>query len=172
MESREITIRIATAADADTIHDAMVGIATIMGEREKVASTPDDIRRYGFGETPAFEALLAEVDGSSAGVCVFFPSFSTYQGRPGVYVQDLFVPAQFRGLGVGAKLLQRLAAVTRERGGCYIRLSVATQNSRAQAFYTRLGLARSDTEQIHAAYGKDFSALAEAGDRYPKAGDT
>ncbi len=69
----------------------MIGIATIMGEREKVVSTPDDIRRYGFGENPAFEALLAEVDGAPAGVCVFFPSFSTYQGRPGVYVQDLFV---------------------------------------------------------------------------------
>jgi GNAT superfamily N-acetyltransferase len=172
MGSREITIRFATADDAETIHDAMVGIATIMGELKKVVSTPDDIRRYGFGEKPAFEALLAEVDGSPAGVCVFFPSFSTYQGRPGAYVQDLYVPDQFRGLGVGAKLLQRLAAVTRERGGCYIRLSVDTQNLKAQAFYARLGLAHSDAEQIHAAYGKDFSALAEAGDRYPKAGDT
>ena len=159
-----ITIRFATIDDAQTVHAAMVGIATVMGQLKKVVSTPDDIRRYGFGEKPAFEALLAEVDGSPAGVCVFFPSFSTYQGRPGAYVQDLYVPDQFRGLGVGAKLLQRLAAVTRERGGYYIRLSVDTQNSRAQAFYTRLGLGRSDTEQIHAAYGKDFSVLADAGD--------
>ena len=167
-----LTIRFATADDAQTIHRAMIGIATIMGERERVVSTPDDLRRYGFRENPVFEALLAEVDGSPAGVCVFFPSFSTYQGRPGVYVQDLYVADQFRGLGVGAKLLQRLAAVTRERGGCYIRLSVDTQNLKAQAFYTRLGLGHSDTEQIHAAYGEDFSALADAGDRDAQAGDT
>ena len=172
MGSREVTIRFATVDDAETIHRAMIGISTIMGEREKVVSTPDDIRRYGFGEKPAFEVLLAEVEGSPAGVCVFFPSFSTYQGRPGVYVQDLHVPDQFRGLGVGAKLLQRLAALTRERGGCYIRLSVDTQNFKAQAFYTRLGLAHSDTEQIHAAYRDDFSALADAGDRDAQAEDT
>ena len=171
MGSKGITIRFATVDDAETIHRAMIGIATIMGEREKVVSTPDDIRRFGFGEKPAFEALLAESDGVPAGVCVFFPSFSTYKGRPGVYVQDIFVDEQFRGLGVGVKLLQRLAALTRERGGCYIRLSVDTQNFKAQAFYTRVGLAHSDTEQIHAAYDVAFSALADAGDRDAQAED-
>jgi ribosomal protein S18 acetylase RimI-like enzyme len=160
-----LTIRFATADDAEIIHDAMVGIATVMGEREKVVSTPDDIRHHGFGEKSAFEALLAEANGASAGVCVFFPSFSTYRGQPGVYVQDLYVPDRFRGLGVGAKLLQRLAAVTRERGGCYVRLSVDTDNLKAQAFYSRLGLAHSKSEQIHAAYDEAFSALADAGDR-------
>ena len=166
MTKREaITIRFATVDDAETIHGAMIGIATIMGEREKVVSTPDDIRRFGFGEKPAFEVLLAEAAGMPAGVCLYIPSFSTYHGRPGVYVQDLYVPDQFRGLGVGARLLQRLAAVTRARGGCYIRLSVDTQNFKAQGFYTRLGLTHSDTEQIHAAYGDEFSVLADAGDR-------
>jgi ribosomal protein S18 acetylase RimI-like enzyme len=171
MGSKGITIRFATVDDAEAIHRAMVGIATIMGERERVVSTPDDIRRFGFGEKPAFEVLLAEGAGVPAGVCVFFPSFSTYKGRPGVYVQDIFVDEQFRGRGVGVKLLQRLAALTRERGGCYIRLSVDTQNFKAQAFYTRVGLAHSDTEQIHAAYDVAFSALADAGDRDAQAED-
>jgi ribosomal protein S18 acetylase RimI-like enzyme len=58
--------------------------------------------------------------------------------------------------------LQRLAAVTRERGGRYIRLAVDTANFRAQAFYTRVGVKHSDTEQIHAAYDGDFDALADA----------
>jgi GNAT superfamily N-acetyltransferase len=159
-----LRIRLATIGDAEIIHSAMIGIATIMGEREKVVSTPDDIRRYGFGDRPAFEALLAETNGAVAGVCVFFPSFSTYQGRPGAYVQDLFVNDRFRGQGVGAALLQRLAAVTRERGGRYIRLAVDTGNVHAQAFYERVGLRLSDTEQIHAAYREDFDALADAGD--------
>jgi GNAT superfamily N-acetyltransferase len=156
------TIRFATVDDVEAIHRAMIGIATIMGEREKVVSTPDDIRRFGFGEKPAFEALIAEADGQCAGVCVFFASFSTYRGEPGVYVQDLFVEPAMRGSGVGAKLLHRLAAVTRERGGRYIRLSVDVRNAGAQAFYTRLGIKHSETEQIHAAYGEDFAALADA----------
>jgi ribosomal protein S18 acetylase RimI-like enzyme len=157
-----LVIRFATARDAETIHGAMLGIAETMGERDKVVSTPDDIRRFGFGENPAFEALIAVANGVAAGVCVFFPSFSTYRGCRGAYVQDLYVAPEMRGLGVGARLLRRLAAVTRARGGCYIRLSVATGNAAAQTFYTRLGLAHSGHEQIHAAYDAEFSALADA----------
>jgi ribosomal protein S18 acetylase RimI-like enzyme len=157
-------IRPATIDDAETIHAAILGIAEAVGEPHKVKSTPDDIRRFGFGPNPAFEALIAEVEGVFAGLCLFFPSFSTWQGRPGVYVQDLFVAKEFRGLGVGEKLLKRLAAVTRARGGRYIRLSVDTGNLRAQAFYERLGLRLSGAEHIHAAYREDFDALADAGD--------
>jgi ribosomal protein S18 acetylase RimI-like enzyme len=165
MTSRNpLRIRPATIDDAETIHFAILGIAEAVGEQHKMKSTPDDIRRFGFGPTPAFEALIAEVDGVFAGLCLFFPSFSTWQGRPGVYVQDLFVAKDFRGLGVGEKLLKRLAAVTRKRGGRYIRLSVDTANHRAQAFYQRLGLRLSDAEQIYAAYREDFDALADAGD--------
>jgi ribosomal protein S18 acetylase RimI-like enzyme len=159
-----LRIRPATIDDAESIHAAIVGIAEAVGEQHKVKSTPDDIRRFGFGQTPAFEALIAEVEGVFAGLCLFFPSFSTWQGRPGAYVQDLFVAKDFRGLGVGEKLLKQLAAVTRARGGRYIRLSVNTGNLRAQAFYQRLGLRLSDAEQIYAAYREDFDALADAGD--------
>ena len=72
---------------------------------------------YGFGEQPAFDALIAEVDGDFAGMCLFFPSFSTWRGRPGVYVQDLFVEERFRGAGVGVALLRGTAALSRARGG-------------------------------------------------------
>ncbi|NGO53659.1 GNAT family N-acetyltransferase [Allomesorhizobium camelthorni] len=165
MTSRDhISIRPATIDDAETIHAAILGIAEAVDELHKVKSTPNDIRRFGFGPNPAFEALIAEVEGVFAGLCLFFPSFSTWQGRPGVYVQDLFVAKEFRGLGVGEKLLKRLAAVTRARGGRYIRLSVDSGNLRAQAFYERLGLRLSGAEQIHAAYREDFDALADAGD--------
>ena len=160
-----IRIRFANADDAETIHAAILGIAETVDELHKVKSTPDDIRRFGFGPQPAFEVLIAEEDDVFAGLCLFFPSFSTWHGRPGVYVQDIFTAEKFRGHGVGEKLLQRLAAVTRKRGGRYIRLSVDTGNLRAQAFYQRLGLRRSDSEQIHAAYREDFDALADAGDQ-------
>lgn len=157
-----ISIRFATVEDAGNIFSALVGIAETVKERHKLKSSVDDIRRFGFGEAPAFETLIAEIDGRFAGCCLYFASFSTWFGRPGVYVQDFFVAEEFRGRGVGERLLRRLAAVTRRRGGCYIRLAVDTENHRAQAFYTRLGIKHSDTEQIHAAYDKDFEALADA----------
>ena len=93
-----------------------------------------------------------------------FASFSTYRGRPGVYVQDLHVEPRYRRLGVGAKLLQRLAALTRTRGGIYIRLSVDARNTAAQGFYDRIGIVHSAGELIHAAYDEAFDALADAGD--------
>jgi ribosomal protein S18 acetylase RimI-like enzyme len=158
-----IRIRPATIDDAEAIHAAILGIAEAVNELHKVKSTPDDMRRFGFGPNPAFDALIAEVDGVFAGLCLFFPSFSTWHGRPGAYVQDLFVAKEFRGHGVGEKLLKRLAALTRERGGRYIRLSVDTGNRRARAFYERIGLRLADAEQIYAAYREDFDALADEG---------
>ena len=160
--SPKLTIRFAGVEDADDIYASLVGIAETVKELHKLKSTADDIRRFGFGEAPAFEALIAEIDGRFAGCCLYFTSFSTWIGRPGVYVQDFYVADEFRGQGVGERLLQRLAAVTRKRGGRYIRLAVDTQNHRAQAFYTRVGIKHSDTEQTHAAYDRDFEALADA----------
>lgn len=158
----EISIRFATVEDAEDIFSALVGIAETVKELHKLKSSVDDIRRFGFGETPAFEVLIAEIDGHFTGCCLYFPSFSTWIGRPGVYVQDFYVADEFRGKGIGERLLQRLASVTRKRGGCYIRLAVDTQNFRAQAFYARAGIKHSDTEQIHAAYDTAFHALADA----------
>lgn len=162
MTDELVTIRFATMEDADDIFSALVGIAETVKELHKLKATVDDIRHFGFGEAPAFETLIAEIDGRFAGCCLYFASFSTWFGHPGVYVQDFYVAEAFRGRGVGERLLQRLAAVTRQRGGCYIRLAVDTQNYRAQAFYTRVGIKHSETEQIHAAYGEDFAALADA----------
>lgn len=158
----EISIRFATVEDAEDIFSALVGIAETVKELHKLKSSVDDIRRFGFGETPAFEVLIAEIDGRFAGCCLYFPSFSTWIGRPGVYVQDFYVADEFRGKGIAERLLQRLASVTRKRGGCYMRLAVDTQNFRAQAFYARAGIKHSDTEQIHAAYDTAFHALADA----------
>ena len=124
-----LTIRFATAEDVETIHRVDDRHRQTVGEREKVVSTPDDIRRFGFGEKPAFEALIAEVDGRLRRLFASSsPVSRPIAARPGVYVQDLFVePVNSRARASAARLLQRLAAVTRERGGCYIRLSVERQ---------------------------------------------
>lgn len=163
----KIRIRLAVADDAEAIHRGLVGIADTVNERHLVESTVDDIRRYGFGEKPAFQVLIAEADGAFAGMCLFFPIFSTWMGRPGVYVQDLFVEAAFRGQAVGERLLRRTAALCHQAGGVYLRLSVDTGNAGAIRFYERTGIRHSDTEQTHKITGEPFIALAAADDSNP-----
>lgn len=157
-----VSIRPATVADAAYIHSALLGIARTVNELDKVRCEVADLIEYGFGSDPHFETVIAEVDGMPAGICLFFPSFSTWLGRPGVYIQDLYVEDTHRGLGIGAKLLRRVAAIVRDRGGIYLRLSVDTENYVAQGFYNRLEIKFSDTEQVHAAYDDAFLNLAAA----------
>lgn len=153
-------IRAAVSSDAEAIHAALLGIAEAVGETGGVRSTADDIRRHGFGDDPAFEALVAEADGVVVGLCLFFRSFSTWTGRPGAYVQDLHVAPAMRGRGVGEALLRRLAAIARGRGWAYVRLSVDAGNLAAQAFYQRVGMSWSPKERIFTAAGEAFEALA------------
>ena len=155
------TIRRAVEADAGIIHALVVELAAAIGMSGKVASSIEDIREQGFGADPAFEALIAERDGAPVGLCLFFESFSTWDGRRGVYVQDIYVSEAARGLGLGRRLLAEAAAISRARGGSYLRLSVEAENHRAQAFYRRVGLAWSASERIYQVRGDDFAALAQ-----------
>lgn len=158
----DIVIRHGTIDDVDTIHAALLKLGTHIGAHQEITSTPDDLRRYGFGEKPAFSTLIAEVGGEFAGLCLHFPIFSTWMGRPGVYVQDLYVDDRFRGRKIGEQLLRRAAAECRKDGGVYLRLSVDTDNEGAKAFYERLGIAWSSYEQTQKIIGEAFFAFADA----------
>ena len=81
-----------------------------------VVASEADLQRFGFGPERHFEALLAFLDGEPAGFALFHPRFSTWLGRPGVYLEDLFVTQAARGKGVGRRLMIRLAAIAVERG--------------------------------------------------------
>jgi ribosomal protein S18 acetylase RimI-like enzyme len=155
-----MTIGLATSEDADLIHAGLLTIARHLGSEGKVTSTPQDIRRHGFGAQPAFSVLIARIGGDFAGMCLFFPSFSTWRGQKGAYVQDIAVEERFRGTGVGVALLRHTAAHVRMGGGTYLRLSVDAKNVSAQQFYERMGLEWSKDERIHVAYGDAFEALA------------
>ena len=102
------------------------------------------------------------MDGEFAGLCLHFPIFSTWMGRPGVYVQDLYVEDRFRGRRIGERLLRRVARQCRKAGGVYLRLSVDTDNATAKAFYERLGIAWSSYEQTQKIVGDAFFAFADA----------
>ena len=103
-----------------------------------------DLRLHGFGPQPRFEALLARVEGRPAGMALFAPSFSTWLGKPGLYLEDLFVSDWARGIGVGRRLLARLAAIAVERGCGRLDLAVLDWNP-ARDFYHRLGFEHRET---------------------------
>ncbi|RWA62340.1 MAG: GNAT family N-acetyltransferase [Mesorhizobium sp.] len=157
-----VNIRLGRIDDAETIHAALLRMSGHAGAHQEITSTADDLRRYGFGEKPAFSTLIAEVDGEFAGLCLHFPIFSTWMGRPGVYVQDLYVEDRFRGRRIGEKLLRRVAKECRAAGGVYLRLSVDTDNETAKAFYERLGIGWSSYEQTQKIVGDAFFAFADA----------
>ncbi|PLP61187.1 GNAT family N-acetyltransferase [Mesorhizobium loti] len=159
-----VRIRPARAEDTDNIHAGLLGIAEAVGELHRMRSTPADIRRDGFGDRPHFQVLIAEIDSEFAGMCLYFPIYSTWRGRPGAFVQDLFVAEKFRGKKVGEKLLRRLARQVNDEGGAYLELAVDTGNVGAQRFYERIGIAHQDDDQVHRIIGDAFFAFAAARD--------
>lgn len=162
-----LTIRVGEASDSELIHASLVAMAQVMDKGAKITSTASDIRKHGFGDQPAFEVLIAEFDGTFAGLCLTFPSFSTWRGEPGIYVQDLYVDDAFRGRRIGEKLLRAVARRAKAKGAGYLRLSVDIDNKTAEAFYERLGITHSPSEHVHMIKGDAFDTFAASGAETP-----
>ena len=138
--SDEIRVREATPGDAAAILGFIKGLAAFEGEPETTVKTSEsDIRRHGFGAERHFETLIAELDGGPVGFALFYPNYSTWEGRPGLYLEDLFVDEQVRGRGVGQALMLRLREIAEERGWGRLDLAVLDWNP-AREFYQRLGM--------------------------------
>jgi ribosomal protein S18 acetylase RimI-like enzyme len=157
----EVRIRPGRPGDIQRIHQAILALAEHVGAPQQVTSTPADLMRHAFGAAPLFSAEIGEIGGEFAGMCLHFPIFSTWMGCPGVFVQDIYVEPKFRGSKVGEALLRHVARLSRAKGGGYLRLSVDTDNLGAQGFYNRLGIMRSEYEQIHRIMGDDFLAFCD-----------
>jgi GNAT superfamily N-acetyltransferase len=153
--TEKITIRCASEADCVLVLDFVRELAAYEKKPDAVIATADDLRRHGFGPQPRFETLIAELDGEPAGFALFLPDFSTWAGRPGLFLEDLFVRDWARGRGVGRALFARLAAIAIERGWAGLRLNVLDWNP-ARSFYHRLGLAHR-AEWL--SYGADEAVL-------------
>jgi GNAT superfamily N-acetyltransferase len=137
-------VRAATPADADTIVTLIQELATYENEPlSSVKITAEDVRRDGFGDRPRFEALLAGKDGRADGLALFFHNYSTWEGRAGIYLEDLFVRESARGQGLGQALLQRLAGIAVERDCKRLDLWVLHWNP-TREFYHRLGFRHMD----------------------------
>ena len=134
-----LTIRPSTASDVQLILDFIRELAQYEREPQAVTATEADLLRDGFRPDPKFRVLIAEWEGKPAGFALFFYNYSTWLGRPGLYLEDLFVRPEFRGRGIGKQLLVHLAQLAvRENCGRF-QWQVLDWNTPALEFYESLG---------------------------------
>ena len=134
-----LSIRFATPHDAETILHFIRALAEYEHEPNAVAVSAAELREQMGSDDPPFECLLAEYGGEAAGFALFFRNYSTWTGRPGLYLEDLFVSQEHRGQGVGGALMRQLKLIAAERGWARIDWSVLDWNTNAQSFYREHG---------------------------------
>jgi GNAT superfamily N-acetyltransferase len=163
--SPAISLRAATVHDVPVILRCIRGLAEYERLAHECVATDEQLRETLFGERPAAEVLLAEVDGSPAGFALYFHNYSTFLAQPGMYLEDLFVEPRYRGLGVGKALLSRLAALAVERRCGRLEWSVLDWNTDAIGFYEKLGARGMADWTVHRLTGDALLALAAEGSR-------
>ncbi|MEM7225949.1 MAG: GNAT family N-acetyltransferase [Pseudomonadota bacterium] len=155
----EVRLRDAEPGDASVILQMLRDLAEAVGEAEASEARLDDIERDGFGPHRHFETIIAEAEGRAAGMMVIFPTYSTYKGRPCLFVNDLYVAPWARGLGVGRLLMARACRLALIRGCCRVELHVLQDNP-ARSFYEGIGMVASE-ERVYVARGQAMEDLAE-----------
>jgi len=135
----DVAIRTATAADAEAIHAFIRGLAEYEREPDAVEVTPATLRRQLAAEPAPFECLIASVEGRDVGMALYYTTYSTWRGRVGVHLEDLFVSEAYRRRGVGEALVRHLAGLVEARGWGRLEWAVLEWNAPAIAFYERLG---------------------------------
>ena len=134
-----LRLRKAVAKDVPVILSLVRELATYEREPGSVTATESDLRRDGFSKNRKYRAIIAEWDGKPAGMALIFPYYSTWQGRSGIFVEDLIVKRRFRGKGVGLALMSQVARIALSDGGSGMRWEVHSWNKDAIKFYRQLG---------------------------------
>jgi len=154
-------IRPATPADVPIILELIRDLATYERAPSEVSATEEKLLQVLFGEKPVAEVLLASEDEAPVGFAVFFYNFSTWLGRPGLYLEDLFIRPEHRGKGYGRALLVDLAKIARDRGCGRMEWAVLDWNEPAIEFYKKLGARPLDEWKIFRLTGEGITRLAE-----------
>lgn len=161
MPTPDIHIRPAAVADVPLILAYVRELAAYEKLAHEVVADEAGLRRTLFGEHPAAEVLLAAADGAEAGFALFFHTYSTFLGLPGLYLEDLFVRPEFRGRGIGRRLLSTLATLALARGCGRFEWSVLDWNEPAIGFYRKLGARPMEGWTVWRLNGPDLVALSE-----------
>jgi GNAT superfamily N-acetyltransferase len=132
-------IRTAVPADIPQILAFIRALAAYEREPDAVTATEADLLRDGFGHNPFYFCMIADHDGQPAGFAFYFFNYSTWKGCPGLYLEDIFVQPEFRGLGIGKALLQQVAAIAVEKNCPRLQWEVLDWNTPAIEFYRAMG---------------------------------
>jgi GNAT superfamily N-acetyltransferase len=155
-----VTIRFASVVDVPLIHRLIRGLAEYERLVEDAVVTEADIRDSLFGDNPAAEVVIAEISGAAAGFALFFHNYSTFLGRRGLYLEDLFVLPAHRGQGVGRALMARLARLATDRNCGRFEWWVLDWNESAIRFYESLGARAMDDWTVYRLTGEPLARLA------------
>jgi GNAT superfamily N-acetyltransferase len=158
-----LNIRSAIREDVPLLRALIRELAAYEKKAHKVRTTEEDLLRDGFGPEPKFRSLIAEWNDEPAGYAVFFYFYSTFQGRPALFLEDLFVPDRFRGKGIGKALLAAVAKLAIEEKCFGMRWEVLDWNTPAIEFYKRLGAEFLDERRVVALVGDALQKVAGSG---------
>lgn len=158
-----LTIRFATPEDVATVLRFIRELAEFEREPDAVEATEAGLAAALFGDRPAAEALIAERDGAPLGFALFFHNFSTWTGKRGIYLEDLYVTPEARGAGVGTALLRHIAGIALDRGCARFEWAVLDWNTPAIEFYTAMGADSMDEWTVRRVHGPALVALAGRG---------
>ena len=156
----EIIVRTATPADVPAIFELIQALAEYEKLSHAVTGSPELLKEHLFSERPFAEAIVAEYEGKVVGFGLFFHNYSTFLTRPGIYLEDLFVLPEYRGRGIGKKLITYLAGLAIERNCGRLEWSVLDWNAPAIAFYKGIGAQILDEWRICRVTGDSLSTLA------------
>ena len=159
------TLRMATVEDVDLILELIQALAHFENLSDQVEATREQLQQCLFGAHPAAEVILVFEGAASAGFAVFHPNFSTFLGKPGLHLEDLYVRPEFRGRGHGRSLLQRLAQLAVERGYGRFEWTVLDWNASAIGFYRRQGAEILPEWRICRVTGEALDQLAHSSSR-------
>ena len=157
-----LSIRSATAADVGLLNTMIHELAEYEHELDMVSVTEEDLLREGFVPSPKFRALIAEWDEQPAGYALFFGFYSTWAGRPGLFIEDVFVRSRFRRLGIGKALFAHVARIARDEGCFGLRWEVLNWNRPAIDLYKSLGVTFLEQWRSMLLTDEAFERLAES----------
>jgi GNAT superfamily N-acetyltransferase len=161
--SDNVTIRAATEQDVPTIFGFIRALAQYERLEHEMVATEEGLRKTLFGPRPYAEVVFACIDTEPVGFALFFHNYSTFLGKPGIYLEDLFVRPESRGRGIGKRLLTWLARTAVERNCGRLEWAVLDWNEPSIGFYKSLGAVLKHEWQIFRLTGDALTALAGAG---------
>jgi GNAT superfamily N-acetyltransferase len=160
--SPAVRIRPAHPADTTQIYTWIIDLAGYEREPDAVTGTPAMLEHSLFGPEPTAEALIAQADGQPAGMALFYRTFSTWECSAGLWLEDLYVPPEYRRAGVGGALIARVAAIAVERGYPRLEWAALDWNTPALRFYEKLGATLLKEWYMHRLEGATLASVARA----------